>query len=331
MTTSSVTPISTSALESSPQVDGASATVTAALPGALMVASDGTVAALAACKTASTLAKRVSAPVYVYGVLEPMPTVSVELASVPIPPDVETAMKAELYDNIASQVSASTPADHPWPIEIGQGPPPLMIAGRARELCARAIVMGLGRHQLADRLFGTETALQVLRLAEVPVLAVPSDFTAAPRRAVVGVDFSAASGRAARLALALFPDLQALDLVHVAPSVGAGVVATPWESAYGTELAGAWPRFVESLDVPPSVLVRTYTPKGPPADALLAHAADVGADLIVVGSHGRGFIGRMIVGSVATGVLRAARAAVFAVPIVMGASAMAPQGAAAES
>ncbi len=331
MTTSSVTPISTTALESSPQVAAASPAVTAAPPGALMVASDGTVAALAAWRTASTLAKRLGAPVYVYGVVEPLPTVSVELASVPIPPEVETAMKAELHDNIASQVSASSPAGHPWPIEIGQGPPPLMIAGRARELCARAIVMGLGRHQLADRLFGTETALQVLRLAEVPVLAVPSGFTAAPRRAVVGVDFSAASGRAARLALALFPDLEALDLVHVAPSVGPGAAATPWESAYGTELADAWPRFVDSLDVRPSVRVQTYMPKGPPADALLAHAEDVGADLIVVGSHGRGFIGRMIVGSVATRVLRAARTAVFAVPIVMGASAAAPHGTPSES
>ncbi len=330
MTTSSVTPIPTTALESSPQVAGASPTIAAAPPGALMVASDGSVAALAACRTASTLAKRLGAPVCVYGVVEPLPTVSVELASVPIPPEVETAMKAELYDNISSQVSASSPAGHPWPIEIGQGPPPLMIAGRARELGARAIVMGLGRHQLADRLFGTETALQVLRLAEVPVLAVPPEFTAAPRRAVVGVDFSAASGRAARLALALFPDLEAVDLVHVAPSVGAGVVATPWESAYGTELASAWPRFVESLHMPPSVRVHTYTPKGPPADALLGHAEDVGADLLVVGSHGHGFIGRMIVGSVATRVLRAARTAVFAVPIVMGASATAPHGAPSE-
>ncbi len=276
------------------------------------------------------LAKRLCAQVYVFGVVEPLPTVSVEIESVPIPPDVETAMKADLYDNIASQVSASSPTDQPWPIEIGQGPPPLMIAGHARELGARAIVMGLGRHQLADRLFGTETALQVLRLAEVPVLAVPPGFSATPRRVVVGIDFSAASGRAARLAVALFPDLEVVDLVHVAPAVGPAMVATPWESAYGTELADALPRFVESLNMPSSVRVETHTLKGAPAEALLAHVEAAGADLIVVGSHGRGFIGRMIVGSVATRVLRSAGRAVLAVPIVVGASTPA-QGTASQS
>ena len=319
MTTSSVTPVSTTALESA-QSAAANATTGWASAGSLMVASDGTLAADAACRAASTMATRTGAEVYVFGVVEPLPTVSVEVVPVPVPPDVDSAMKAELYDNIASQVSASSPAGHPWPVEIGQGPPPLMIAARARELGARAIVMGLGRHDLVDRLFGTETALQVLRLAEVPVLAVPAEFAAAPRRAVVGVDFSAASGRAARLAASLFPGLEAIDLVHVAPSVGTGVVATPWESAYGTELEDAWPRFVDSLDVPPSMRVEKHTLKGAPAETLLAHVDDVGADLTVVGSHGRGFIGRLIVGSVATRVIRGSRTAVLAVPIVVAAT-----------
>jgi len=293
-----------------------------------MVASDGTASAAAACRAAMSLATRTGVEVNVLGVVEPLPTISAEIAVAPMPPQVEAAMRAEMHEEIALQIAAAAPGRPEWPIEIRRGAPPLTIAVRAHELQARAIVLGLGRHNLPNRIFGTETALQVLRLADVPVLAVPPTFTDPPRRALVAVDFSAASLRAARLAVALFPDLIALDLVHVTPLLGPAVVATPWESEYGVQLEEAWHGFVQALALPtPSPVVQEITLKGHTADALLARAAEVGADLIVVGSHGRGFIGRMIVGSVATHVLRRAQISVLAVPVVRSAGAP-PQSAA---
>jgi hypothetical protein len=53
---------------------------------------------------------------------------------------------------------------------------------------------------------------------------------------------------------------------------------------------------------------------GDPATELLAFANSVGADLIATGSHGHGFVARMLVGSVATKIIRYSTCSVLAVP-----------------
>lgn len=48
--------------------------------------------------------------------------------------------------------------------------------------------------------------------------------------------------------------------------------------------------------------ISTAAPTGPPAQVILDEAEGWGADLIVVGSHGRGFWGRLLLGSVSQAV-----------------------------
>jgi len=54
--------------------------------------------------------------------------------------------------------------------------------------------------------------------------------------------------------------------------------------------------------------------QGDPATELLAFAASINADLIATGSHGRGFVGRMLIGSVATRIVRCSTCSVLTVP-----------------
>jgi nucleotide-binding universal stress UspA family protein len=54
--------------------------------------------------------------------------------------------------------------------------------------------------------------------------------------------------------------------------------------------------------------------QGYPAEKILQEAARLGADLIVVGSHGRGALRQLLVGSVTDGVLRGAKCPVLVVP-----------------
>lgn len=54
--------------------------------------------------------------------------------------------------------------------------------------------------------------------------------------------------------------------------------------------------------------------EGLPADAIVERARETHADLVVMGSHGRRGIGRMLIGSVAGGVVRSCSAPVFVVP-----------------
>ncbi len=61
--------------------------------------------------------------------------------------------------------------------------------------------------------------------------------------------------------------------------------------------------------------VETRLVQGPPAEEIVALAGEVGAAWIVMGSHGRSGLRRMLVGSVAEGVLRHAAVPVLIVPL----------------
>jgi nucleotide-binding universal stress UspA family protein len=68
------------------------------------------------------------------------------------------------------------------------------------------------------------------------------------------------------------------------------------------------------LDVPDHVLVETVTLRGDPAPSLLAYAQQVNAELLAVGTQRHSLYERILVGSVATKVLRTAKIGVLAVP-----------------
>lgn len=56
-------------------------------------------------------------------------------------------------------------------------------------------------------------------------------------------------------------------------------------------------------------------PRGPTAETILAEAERLEADLVVMGSHGRGALYRALLGSVSEGVLRRTRVPVLVVPV----------------
>jgi nucleotide-binding universal stress UspA family protein len=64
---------------------------------------------------------------------------------------------------------------------------------------------------------------------------------------------------------------------------------------------------------PREPLPKQFLPAGKPVEEIVRTAKDWGADLIVVGSHGRAGVQRALLGSVAEGVMRAAPCAVLVV------------------
>jgi hypothetical protein len=85
-------------------------------------------------------------------------------------------------------------------------------------------------------------------------------------------------------------------------------------ATYKEDAGDALHKMRESLRVPPGMVVQRILLQGDPATELLAFAASVNADLIATGSHGHGFVARMLVGSVTTRILRCATCSVLAVP-----------------
>jgi nucleotide-binding universal stress UspA family protein len=249
----------------------------------------------------------------VVSVLAPMPVVAPETA-VPIPPDLEASRRADLKRGVQIQMARAWGSDEIEDVEVYDGDPATTVARLAHESNASMIVAGLGRHRVIDRLFGNETALRLIRVSAVPVLAVTNGLTHAPRRIVVAIDYSETSLRAARLALEVAASSATIYLAHVAPRDSTLYDWNGWGSSYKQDAGEALQKIREQLRVPPGMILQRVVLQGDPATELLAFATSVNADLIATGSHGHGFVTRMLIGSVTTRILRCATCSVLTVP-----------------
>jgi nucleotide-binding universal stress UspA family protein len=284
----------------------------------ILVATDGSDAALGALRLASALAERQGGTVEVAVVVEPFPAIRSPVGELVgmTPRELEVAAVQAAREVVGDQLAALR-LDAAWPITAELGSPAPSIVRLAQATHASLIVLGLGRHALADRLFGSETALRVMRLAHVPVLAVPADARELPRSAVVAVDFSDFSCDAARTAAEILAPGGQLHLAHVfgrsspeAPWVG----GTEWTDAYHASVELQLAELAREFAGAADLRVETHFLAGEPAREVLRLAQQVGADLIAGGSHGTGFFGRILMGSVSTRLVRGATCAVLIVP-----------------
>ena len=140
---------------------------------------------------------------------------------------------------------------------------------------------------------------------------------------VVGVDFSSTGDLAFERALELGaarPNAE-IHAVNVVRTFGAGVQlelpGSPGYTSMSLAEAAAQLRdfaqqrartFFASADRDPNNMPRlvTHIRLDAPADEIAQLAADVGADLVIVGTHGRRGLSRVLMGSVAEGVVRMA-------------------------
>lgn len=136
---------------------------------------------------------------------------------------------------------------------------------------------------------------------------------------LIGTDFSDPSEHAVRAAATWAKALGAkVTLAHAlaVPELSAGALSQPYqahaelEQAVHEHLDAVKERFLGGLDAK-TVLVRG----GHPAEALAELASSEGVDVIVVGTHGRTGMARLLIGSVAERLVRLARCAVMTVPI----------------
>jgi nucleotide-binding universal stress UspA family protein len=283
--------------------------------GPVLIASDGSAAAAAALRAGAAFANASGAPVTVLSVLEPLPLVAADYGLLLPPAEADAGRREALTRSVQEQVREVAGDRAEWKVVVRDGDPAATIARVARELDARLIVLGLGHHDILDRIFGGETALHALRLTHRPVFAVAPDFTALPKRVAMGVDFSEQSLKAAREALALLGDVSMIYLVHVAPRIEMQPETyAMWMANYGEGVGPAFERFQSRLDVPPGATVESITVTGKPSRALLEFAKSAHVDVIVTGSRGAGFVDRILVGSTATGIIRGANCSVLAVP-----------------
>jgi nucleotide-binding universal stress UspA family protein len=121
-------------------------------------------------------------------------------------------------------------------------------------------------------------------------------------------DFSEQSEFAFRLACALARDYKArLVLLHVLPppmATYAGGLAATADRWHDTDEAKA--RLQRMEEEAHRVRVESTVMAGDPVDMILRAATETNSDVIVMGTHGRTALGRLLMGSVAESVLRKA-------------------------
>lgn len=151
------------------------------------------------------------------------------------------------------------------------------------------VVIGAQPHSALDHLLNGSHTEELVRLAPCPVLAVKyavADF--APRRLLFVSDFAPEADRAVRglrQAQALFAGAE-LHLLQVTETEAAGAAALPRIRAFAQRHGLAHAQ--------PAVL-----PASSPVAGIFAYARQVQADLLVVPTHGRVGLGRLLHSSIA--------------------------------
>jgi nucleotide-binding universal stress UspA family protein len=132
------------------------------------------------------------------------------------------------------------------------------------------------------------------------------------RRILVPTDFSQPAEAALRYGRALAEEFgSTLHLMHVVPEPyiypwGTEISTMPLVDLLTSSETQAAERLKTLVDDTGALKgrIRTTTAIGTPVDKILQQVADDGIDLIVMGTHGRGAVGHLLLGSVAERIVR---------------------------
>lgn len=182
----------------------------------IVVATDGSDAAIAAFNAARLISNRNSAPVQVLTVLEPMPPLFPTPEGFLLSPDFDDSRKAAQTALVKDQIKAFDICDD-WAIELRMGRPADTIVEFAHEQNAGLIIVGMNKHGVWGRILGEETALEISRLTDIPLLVASPDMKRLPHRIVVALDLNPDSLQLVPDAVKQIADTPSISCVHVKP------------------------------------------------------------------------------------------------------------------
>lgn len=287
----------------------------------ILVGHDLRVSGNVATRSATGLAKRCGAHLRLVHVVEPYHLY--QRLSHPL----TTVYRTEDLVQVAGEqlrVRATSEEEHlphvEYEVRVGKPFVELILAGRA--WCADLLVVG-GTGGGEGRFLGSTSEL-VLRKAPVPVLVLKQPLASGAKTILVPIDFSECSKKAAEEAHALVQHFGGrLCFFHVLKSssaymAGYGAVGMeftpPVPLITPASLEGEWEHFLSELPWLSHLAWDRETKEGCSPASLIAEAADRrGADLIVMGTHGRTGLPYILLGSVAEGVVRSASCPVLTI------------------
>jgi nucleotide-binding universal stress UspA family protein len=242
---------------------------------------------------------------------------------VPMPPDLDVELERKALERLAEIERRAGGDGTRVSSAIRHDEPAAALRDAALEGKADLVVIGTRGHSRLEHLLLGSVAERVISTAPVPVLAVhPEDFDRHRplRRVLVPTDFSEEAHRSARVALDLIGargkgELILVHAYHIPIEYSAyGVLPTNWNfmeeasRAAGTEL-DKWAAELSAS----GWKVTTEVAEGPAASVIERLAKEREVDLIAMGTHGRGVLRELVLGSVAKRVVHRAPCPVLTV------------------
>lgn len=233
---------------------------------------------------------------------------------------VQDVARQTLEEDVNWFVAPLLTANVTTSVHVREGRVVTEILRMAADLESPLIVMGThGRGGFERFVLGSVTE-KIVRKASCPVLAVPpseGDSGLALKRIVCAVDFSPASAAAFAFAqLLAMPASANVALLHVLEWPFGDTDAPAPVLALRHNLEAEAQEHLLRLETRPGARIAERVVRvGKPARDIQAFARDRAADLIVLGSSGRGAVNQAVLGSTAHAVLRDAPCAVLTVPV----------------
>jgi nucleotide-binding universal stress UspA family protein len=216
---------------------------------------------------------------------------------------------------LQATIERSLPPEALRQLEVRSGRGAAAVTQAARDHQAGLIVLGGKHHSALGRWMGGSTAHHVVRTTDIPLL-VTGERLGPMTRILVAADLSYAVRPtfevAVRMARLFGATLRVVHAVEPLP-VLAEVPMVLDEEAFYRDSVEQFGRCVEPLlaEAPAETLVR----RGFAADVIVSAVADWRADLVVVGSHGKGWMDRLLLGSTTERLLDQLPASLLVVPV----------------
>jgi nucleotide-binding universal stress UspA family protein len=224
---------------------------------------------------------------------------------------VREAARAAVRDTLAGDV----PAAALDVLEVRTGRAAAAIRDCAHELQAGLVVLGGKHHTLLGRWVGGSTAHTLVRSLDLALL-VTAHTPLPVRNVLISVDLSDAAGptiaRGEQFARLFDARLHVVHVVEPLPIIPDTPLQFNDDEVYRRSEEHleryVWPR----IEYPGTT---TSLRRGTPLATITAEVADRGAEVVVLGSHGKGWVDRMLIGSVTEQVLSALPCSVLVVPV----------------
>lgn len=229
--------------------------------------------------------------------------------------EFNVALMEQARRQVADALRGHVPADRIVDLLVRVGPTADVLNAVVDEYDAGLVVLGGKHHSALGRWFGGSTSLAAARSTRVPLLVTAGE-PHAFHRVLAAVDLSAAArptlSAARRFASLFAAKLRAVSVIEPLPVIPEA--RQPVDSAEYLGLAEellqreVWPA-LEGCGA--ERLVR----HGMPVETLLREVQDFATDLLVVGSHGKRWATRLVIGSVTERLVNHLPTSVLVVPV----------------